>query len=279
MSEAREESIAAWERAATGWSKRAASFQQFAMPVSTWLIDRLRLQPGYRVLELAAGPGETGFLAAELIRPGGTLICSDASDAMLEVARQRAAELGLDNVEFRHLELEWIDMPTASVDAILCRWGMMLSADAAASLQETRRVLRPGGRIALAVWDEADHNPWATITTGTLVKLGHAERPEPGAPGMFVLAPAQRLRELLETAGYLDVVVEAIQLERLFEGVRGYIEETHDLSPTFGGLFERLNDAQRAELIDEITALAVPYQGGDGSLRIPGRALVAAASA
>lgn len=268
-----------WERVAAGWGKRAGSFQRFAMPVSTWMIEELRLQPGYRVLELAAGPGETGFLAAELIKPGGRLICSDGSEAMLEVARRRAGELGLHNVEFRRLELEWIDVPTASLDAILCRWAVMLSADPASSLQEARRVLRPGGRIALAVWDEAEHNPWATITSGTLVDLGHAERPDPDAPGMFALAPARRLRELLESAGYLDVVVEALDLERVFDDVRDYLEETRDLSPTFGETFERLGDPQRDEVVNEITSRASPYKAADGMLRLPGRALVAAADA
>src|SRR5947199_5705401 len=97
------------------------------MPVSRWMADAVRPQPGLRVLELAAGAGDTGFLAAELIRPGGTLICSDAAETMLEVARGRAAELGIDNVEFKRIELGWIDLETASVDRILCKWGVMLT--------------------------------------------------------------------------------------------------------------------------------------------------------
>ena len=279
MSEARREEIAQWERVASRWGKRAATFQRFAMPVSAWMIEQLRLQPGHRVLELAAGPGETGFLAAELIKPGGTLISSDGSEAMLEVARGRASELGLDNVEFKQIELEWIDLPTASVDAILCRWAMMLSLDPAAAFQEARRVLRPGGRIAVAVWASPDHNPWATITTGALVELGHVQPPEPGAPGMFALAPAERLRDVCEAAGFVDVVVEPLELERVVQGVGGYLEETSDLSPTFSTVFAQLSDAQRDEVVSEITRRAAPFQSDDGTLRLPGRALVGAANA
>ena len=94
------------------------------MPVSAGVIDALALQPGQRVLELAAGPGDTGFLAAEQIAPGGLLI-SSAAQAMLEVARERAARLRITNVEFQQLSLEWIDLPAADVDAALCRWGLM----------------------------------------------------------------------------------------------------------------------------------------------------------
>src|SRR5690349_1459002 len=117
-----------WERAAPGWREHRAALQAVAMPVSQWMADAVHPQPGHRVLELAAGPGDTGFLVAELIAPGGTLICSDASEGMLDVARARAEELGTEGVEFRVIDAEWIDLPAAGLDAVLCRWGYMLLA-------------------------------------------------------------------------------------------------------------------------------------------------------
>ncbi len=136
----------AWERAAQGWGNHAERIREWGMPVSVAMVDGLGLQPGQRVLELAAGPGDTGLMAAELVRPGGTLISSDGAEAMLAVARERAAQAGIDNVEFRQLELEWIDLETASVDAVLCRWGIMLIVDREAAAQEVRRILKPGGQ-------------------------------------------------------------------------------------------------------------------------------------
>src|ERR1700749_4420608 len=185
-----------WERAAQGWGNRADRVRTWGMPVSIAMIDGLALQPGQRVLELAAGPGDTGFMAAELIRPGGTLISSDGAEPMIEVARARAAHLGIDNVEFRQLELEWIDLETASVDAVLVRWGIMLTVDPAAAAHEIRRVLRPGGRAALAVWDARERNPWALLPNQALVELGHAEPPDPHVPGPFALAQDGRLAEI-----------------------------------------------------------------------------------
>jgi len=173
------ESVERWERAARGWGRRADFFQEFGMRVSVWMVEQLDLQPGQQVLDLAAGPGDTGFLAAELVRPGGTLISSDASRAMLGVARGRARDLGVSNVEFMQLELEWIDLDTASVDAALCRWALMLVGDPATALQEIRRILRPRGQVALAVWDDPECNPWATIPNRALVELGLAEPPNP----------------------------------------------------------------------------------------------------
>ncbi|MBV9309921.1 MAG: class I SAM-dependent methyltransferase, partial [Solirubrobacterales bacterium] len=203
----RAELLEGWEGAAAGWGRRADLVRELGMPVSAWMIEHLALQPGLTVLELAAGPGDTGFLAAELIRPGGTLISSDGAEEMVVLARERAERLGIHNAQFRRLELEWIDLETASVDAILCRWGLMLIVDPGAALREMRRVLRPGGRVALAVWDAPERNPWATIPGRALLELGHADPPETGGPGMFALSPEGLLQAMLEDAGFVEVLI------------------------------------------------------------------------
>jgi SAM-dependent methyltransferase len=140
----RSEILGRWETAATGWGKHADRMREFGMPVSSWMIEHARLQPGQRVLELAAGPGDTGFLAAELIQPGGMLLSSDGTENMLDVARARANELGIENVEFKRIELEWIDLDTASVDVVLCKWGLMFSVDPEAALREAPPRAAPG---------------------------------------------------------------------------------------------------------------------------------------
>jgi ubiquinone/menaquinone biosynthesis C-methylase UbiE len=268
-----------WEVAAAAWGRHADRVRDWGMPVSAAMVDALALQPGQRVLELAAGPGDTGFLAAELIRPGGTLISSDGADAMLDVARARAAETGADNVEFKQLELEWIDLPTASVDAVLCRWGIMLTVDPEAAAQEARRVLKPGGRAAFAVWDRPERNPWATIPSRALISLGHAEPPDPDAPGMFRLAGEGVLGELLESAGFVEVHVHAVEVVRRYPALERYIEETADMSPMFSRTYHELDEAAQRAVVEQLTAGAQEFVADDGSVALPGSSLVAIASA
>ncbi len=268
-----------WERGAAGWERGAARVREHGMPLSVWMVEHLGLQPGERVLELAAGPGDTGFLAAEMIAPGGTLISSDGAAAMVEVARKRAGELGIANVDFKQLDLEWIDLPTASVDAILCRWGVMLIVDPDAALREMRRVLRPGGRAAVAVWDTAEANPWAEIMDQVVIDLGHAEPPDPDGPGMFRLSAEGRLAAMLEDAGFVEVLVEPVELPREYPGLREYVDEERTLSLSFAELYERLSAQGREELEREIERRVAPYARPDGSFSLPGRSLVALAGA
>jgi len=270
-----------WERAADGWQRRNARFQAAAMPVSQWLVDAIEPQPGQRVLELAAGVGETGFLAAELIAPGGgTLISSDGAEAMVAHARARAAELGLSNVEFRPLELEWIDLPAASVDAVICRWGYMFALDKEAALRETRRVLRPGGRLALAAWTGPERNPFSAIPRRALVEAGLVDAFDyGGGPTMFDLSDQAALRELLEAAGFADPRVEELSLTIRYEDLDDFVATTRDLSLQFADVVAPLNERQRTDLLERLASATAPYAAPDGSLAIPAVALVAAAEA
>lgn len=270
---------AAWEEAAAGWARRAEAEGDWAMPVSMWMVDRLALQPGQRVLELASGTGDPGFLAAELVRPGGTVISSDGAAAMLDVARERAGARGLDNVEFRQLELEWIDLETASVDAVLCRFGLMLTVDPSTALHEMRRVLRPGGRVALAVWDRREENPWLVLPGRALVELGYATPPDPTAPGPFALSDSDRLTEMLEAAGFVEPALGRIDLPREFASADAFLDATIELSSTFATAWAGLDEAARDAVRERVRDLAQPFSEGDGALRLPARALLVAADA
>jgi SAM-dependent methyltransferase len=269
-----------WEAAAPGWARAREALQRDAMPVSRWMLDAAQLQPGHTVLELAAGPADTGLMAAELVAPGGKAIITDNSEGMLEIARARAKEVGATNVEIRAMEAEWIDMPAASVDAVLCRWGYMLLADPEAALRETRRVLRPGGRVALAAWDGPEHNPWLALMGKVMVERGLVEPEPPDMPGplAFRRRPGQ-IEELLDAAGFDDIVVEPLQLAMHAASLDAWWEHAIATSGRFSRIVAGLTPAEHYKLRDAVDEAFAPYVRVDGTVEIPARALVAAASA
>lgn len=275
----RAESRGRWEDAAGGWASAREAFQRAAAPVSEWLVAAIAPAPGQTVLELAAGPGDTGLLAAERLRPGGKLISTDGAEAMVEVARARAEELGLaDVVEAKPMEVEWIDMQTATVDAVLCRWGYMLVPDPETALRETRRVLKPGGRVAFAVWASAAENPWSSGRR--LVELGFAEPSPPHTPGPFALGDADLVRELLYGAGWTDdIVIEPLDFAFTARDADAWWTQQLDCSPSLKGVLAGLSPAEHYRLRDAVDGSLAQFELADGSLRIPARTLVASAGA
>ncbi len=274
--EYRRSSLQNWQTMAAGWERRRADIERVAAPVSEWLVRHLDPQPGETVLELAAGPGDVGFAAAPLIGDEGRLISSDFSPEMVEVARRRAAELGLTNVEHRVLDAERVELEDDSVDGVLCRWGYMLMVDPARALAETRRVLRPGGRLALAVWRDAARNPWVALAGRVLVQRGLVEPPEPGTPGMFTMAGDDRMRELLEGAGFTIQQLEDVPVLFRYADVDEYVMGAVDT----GGMFARAwGDASpdgRKAITAQLAQVFAPF-AVDGGYELPGVAFVVAA--
>jgi SAM-dependent methyltransferase len=275
----RDTSRAHWAAAAGAWGANRRIMQAAAEPVSHWMVDAIDPQPGHRVLELAAGAGDTGFLAAELIEPGGTLISSDVVDEMIGLARARAAELKVSNVEFKTIDAEWIDLPTADVDGVLARWVYMLLADPATALRETRRVLRPGGRLALAAWADPEENPWAWVARSELAAMGAAEPPDLDAPDMFAFRDPGRIVGLLEETGFEDIVVEQVAIVYAYPSLDDWWDTMLDISGVLAKAVGALTPARRDDLRDAVDARLAQYVAADGSVTLPGLTHVAAAGA
>jgi SAM-dependent methyltransferase len=276
----RQESRARWSATAKGWGKRAEQLRRTTMPVSTWMVDAVGPQPGDTLLELAAGPGDTGFLAAELIRPGGTLITSDFVPEMLTVAQERAKALGLDNVRFKQIDAETaIDIEAASIDGVLCRWGYMLMADPVTALVQTRRVLKPGGRLALAAWTAPEHNLWSALPARELVSRGLLERPDPDEPGQFAWADEGVIAERLEEAGFVDYEIATVDFTIAYESLDDWWDITRDTSKRFADATAALDEAAKADIQASLAQAAAPLTAADGSIAIPARTWTAAATA
>jgi SAM-dependent methyltransferase len=170
-----------------------------------------------------------------------------------------------------------LELPDASFDKVVCRWGFMLVPDRAAAFRETRRVLRPDGRLAFAVWAEARRNPWANAFGPSLVERGLVEPPKPGEPGQFVLGDAAALEAEVRAAGFDDVVVREVEVAARFRSWEDYVQSQTTLSTVLREALSSVDAAEREEIEKASRARAEPYRQDDGYV-LPGVALVARAA-
>jgi ubiquinone/menaquinone biosynthesis C-methylase UbiE len=259
---------------ARGWDRHRALIAEAGRPVMEALVADLEPRSGQTILEVAAGTGEVGFVVASSVE---RVILTDFAPEMVAVARRVAGELRITNVECRVMDAEDMTLDDASCDGVICRWGYMLMPRPARALEETRRVLRPGGRLAFAVFAEPAKNPWASLAVAVLSERGHLAPLAAGTPGIFALHDRDRLRVLVEGAGFSRVAVRDVPHAWRFTDAAAYWDFLHNvagaISMTLGQLDEATRDGVRTEIDKRLEA----YRATDGGYVLPGIALAALA--
>jgi SAM-dependent methyltransferase len=205
-----------WQAMAPRWEHAREVMWAATRTVSEWLVDRLDPKPGQVVLDLAAGTGETGLLAARRLGPDGRLVSGDREPRMVEAAKRLAVRLEITNADFRVLDGARLDLDDASVDGVLCRFGYILRGEPPPVLDEIRRVLRPEGRLAFSVWAERSRNPWMTIPTEVMVARGHLRPPSADEARLSSRRNPDSIRGLLAAAGLAATEVEELPVAYRF---------------------------------------------------------------
>lgn len=268
-----------WRSVAAGWERQRQLFWESTHVVSERLVELLDPRPGETILELAAGPGDTGLLAARSLAPGGRLVSTDFAPEMVEAARRRATELGLDEavVSFAVEDMTALSFDDAAFDGVVCRWGLMLAPEIARAAGEIARVLRPGGRVALAVWADPDDNDWMTAPGRSALELGLVERPDPEAPGPFRLSRDGLLGDVLTEAGLTVETVEDVAVTWRVAALSDWWAATQDTSRALALILERATDEEADAVRAGAERRLERYVQRDGSLVVPGLARVALA--
>ena len=251
-----------WQELAPRWERGRELLWDSTRAVSEWLVAALDPQPGQTILDLAAGTGETGFLASPQLGSGGRLITSDLSPSMLEAAERLAPAFGVENAEFRILDAQAIDLAVASVDGVLSRFGYVLKGDPPPALAEVRRVLRPGGLFAFAVWAERERNGWMTVPASVMEERGHL----PAQTGAEVRLSAKRspasIVRLLQEAGFESVEVAELPVAYRFADADELWFFVSELRGPVALALEKLGEVERGVVRDEIERRADHAGGG-----------------
>ncbi|MGH8013602.1 MAG: class I SAM-dependent methyltransferase [Candidatus Binataceae bacterium] len=256
-----------WDAAAAGWKKWWPLFERSAQHVSDRLVELAGVGPGARVLDIATGNGEPAVTAARRVGASGRVIAIDQAPGMLAIARERAASMGLSNIEFHQSDAESLAIGERDFDAITCRWGLMFMPDLTGTLERLCQRLKPRGRLATAVWSTPDKVPMITIATETVRKLAGLPASAPGGMDPLRLADTSILETALKTAGFKDVSVERMMVNSEFDSADDFTNFRRDVSAPFRAMLASKPPELQRRILDAIISAAKEYADADGRIR------------
>ena len=266
------------------WNKDGAAWRRWNPTLDLWygevtrqMLDLARIQPGQRILDIAAGAGEPAVSAAERVGPNGYVLATDISEGIVELARQVALERGLNQIETRAMDGEKIDLPDDSFDAVLCRLGLMYMPHPVTAVREWRRVLKPGGRVAVIVFSTPERNSWGAMPASIIRRRAQLSPPGPGQPGPFSLGGPGVLEEVFRQAGFAAPEVRAVPVPLRTPSAAEYERVAREAFGAFNAMMAHLPLQERESTWNEVEASLRSFES-PGGFEVPGECLVCAAT-
>ena len=264
-----------WDTAAPRLKDWGPFLLQQLQPVSERMMELADIQPGQRVLDVATGGGEPALTAANRVGPSGHVLATDLSPQMVALGRERVAELGLHNIDFREMDAEAPDLPEQSFDIILSRFGLMFLPNLQGALERLHKLLVPNGRLVAAVWGPPQKVPFARWPMEVAMRVLQVPAPPPQMPGPFSLADRHRLEQLLIGAGFTAVHTEPMLLTLEWTSVDDYIRFQQAILTGFNALLAKFSAEQQAAVWQAVAEAAGQSTTPDGRCHTENEVLLA----
>jgi SAM-dependent methyltransferase len=262
-----------WNNAAPGWKQMWTALDHAAQHVSDRLVELARIKPGDRVLDIATGSGEPGLTAARKVGANGLVVATDQSTAMLDLARERVATLGLPNVRFVETDAESLAVNERDFNAAICRWGLMFVPDLDAVSRRIAQLLVAGGIFATSVWGPAEKVPMIAAGDDQVRALANLPAPPPGAPSPLKLADTRPLERALANAGFKDIRVEPINVRFKFDSPEAFTEQRRAMSTPFRTMLEKQTPELQRKILNALNDAARKYADASGKVSMDNQAI------
>jgi SAM-dependent methyltransferase len=277
--EFRDRQRSSWNEASKGWRDWSEFIDRSTAPVSERLVALARVEPGQRVLDVAAGYGEPSLRAARIVGPEGSVVATDISAGMLAYGRERAAAAGLQNVEFIESDAASLDFPRASFDAAVSRWGIIFDPDGEGAAARVRGFLKPGARMAISSWGPPERVPFIALPMATVMKLLEVPPPPPGTPGPLSRPTPAAIGGLLEGGGFAEVEVEELDVTFEYDSAEEFTRSTQEMIPPVTNMLKPHPPEVQQRAWQAVTDAARAHASEDGIVRFASLVLVAAGRA
>jgi len=272
LEQIRDQQKEAWNKFSPGWKKWDDLFMDFLGPMGNEIIRALSPKDKDVVLDVAAGTGEPGLTIASKLK-GGKVVITDLAQDMLAIAKENAARRGIQNIETRACDVCELPYADNTFDAVSCRFGFMFFPDTLLAAKEMARVLKPGGRIAAAVWNVPEKNFWVTAIMGAINRNMELPAPPPDAPGMFRCAKDGYLASLFGQAGLKNISVKEIAGKLNCKTTDVYWNAMNEVAAPVVAALSKADAATKEKIKNEVYQ-AVNQRYPDGNIQIESSALV-----
>lgn len=267
-----------WSSAGTAWTRWDQELERGPRPINEWLCNAVGIKPGIKVLDLASGAGQPAVTVAERVGAFGSVTATDIAPGMIEQLQHRIQSAGLKNLDARVMDMESLDFPDESFDAITARWAFMFAPDAVGAIAESRRVLKTGGRLATATWDVADKNWWqgAQIFEKTLSPLVPPPPADPNAPNPLRFSDPALLEDTFKEAGMSGVSIERVSFTFEFSSGLEWWDFISGVNAPAAARLRRLDESQLSQ-VREQSIVEIEKLGSGGKLSLGAVCLCTAA--
>mgnify|MGYP001172361044 FL=1 len=233
-----------WNESAAGWNAHAPQIRAWLATATEAMLDLTGVRPGSRVLDVAAGSGDQTLDIARRVGPDGHVLATDLSPAILALAQRNAADAGFRNVGTQVADGEKLPVDAASMDAAVCRLGLMFFPDPLQGLREMHRVLRPGGRACTLVFSRPDRNPCIAILMSTALKHAGLAPRDPFQPGgLLSLGRPGLAEQLFRSAGFADVATTTLDAPFRLPSAKHYLDFVRSSASPIQQIVGRLDHA------------------------------------